>query len=198
MIYCTNCGHQNPDVANFCSQCGTALEKPAQASPDQTDPSLANPSRANRSQADSTQARPSQGRSEEPRTGDTTRTMPAVPEEREGSGLSDDEAEAVSALPKGSALLIVRRGAEAGSRFLLDTDVSSVGRSQDADILLDDISVSRRHATFTRTDNGVVVRDVGSLNGTYVNRQMVDEQLLQAGDEVQIGKFRLVFYDARG
>ena len=167
MTYCTNCGHQNPDVANFCSQCGSALEKPSQ--------------------------RPA----EETRSGDTTRTMPAMSEEREGSGLSDDEEEAVSALPAGSALLIVRRGAEAGGRFLLDTEVSTVGRSQDADILLDDISVSRRHATFTRTDEGVVVRDVGSLNGTYVNRQMVDEQLLQPGDEVQVGKFRLVFYAAR-
>ena len=184
MIYCTNCGHQNPDGANFCSQCGTALVKPAQPTPT---PTPTEPSAET----------PGAGPADEGRTGDTTRTMPAMSEEREGSGLSEDESEAVSALPKGSALLIVRRGAEAGSRFLLDTEVSSVGRSQDTDILLDDISVSRRHATFTRTDEGVVVRDVGSLNGTYVNRQMVDEQLLQPGDEVQIGKFRLVFYSAR-
>ncbi|QDP96684.1 FHA domain-containing protein [Microlunatus elymi] len=181
MIYCTNCGHQNSDRANFCSQCGTALERPQ------------------RQAEDTREADPQSGdaRGSDARVGDTTRTMPAMPEEREGSRLSDDDEEAVNALPHGSALLIVRRGADAGSRFLLDTEVSTVGRSQDADILLDDISVSRRHATFTRTDQGVVVRDVGSLNGTYVNRQMVDEQLLQAGDEVQIGKFRLVFYAAR-
>lgn len=167
MTYCTNCGHANPEGANFCSQCGTALEKPADV---QREPH---------------------------RTGDTTRTMPTVPDERDGSALSPDDEEAVRALPKGSALLIVRRGADAGSRFLLDTEQTTVGRSQDADILLDDISVSRRHAVFTRTDDGVVVKDVGSLNGTYVNRQMVDEQLLQPGDEVQIGKFRLVFYSSR-
>lgn len=163
MIYCNNCGHANPDGSNFCSQCGSQLEKPQKAVPD---------------------------------AGDTTRTMAAVPE-IEGDALSADDEAAVSALPQGSALLIVRRGADAGSRFLLDTENTTVGRSQDADILLDDISVSRRHAVFTRTDQGVVVKDVGSLNGTYVNRQMVDEQLLQPGDEVQIGKFRLVYYAAR-
>jgi pSer/pThr/pTyr-binding forkhead associated (FHA) protein len=165
MTYCTNCGHANPDDANFCSRCGTALERPAPAE-------------------------------EAPRTGDTTRTMPTVSEDREGTSLSPDDEAAVNALPHGSALLVVRRGAD-GSRFLLDTETATAGRSKDADILLDDISVSRRHAVFTKTENGVVVRDVGSLNGTYVNRQMVDEQLLQSGDEVQIGKFRLVFYAAR-
>jgi pSer/pThr/pTyr-binding forkhead associated (FHA) protein len=174
MIYCTNCGHPNPEGSNFCSQCGTPLEKSvrpaAQAAPPET---------------------------EALRSGDTTRTMPGVPEEREAGDLSADDEAAVNALPGGSALLIVRRGADAGSRFLLDTESTTVGRSQDADILLDDISVSRRHAVFSRTDSGVVVKDVGSLNGTYVNRQMVDEKLLQPGDEVQIGKFRLVFYAAR-
>jgi pSer/pThr/pTyr-binding forkhead associated (FHA) protein len=88
----------------------------------------------------------------------------------------------------------VQRGSNAGSRFLLDTDHSTVGRHPDSDIFLDDISVSRRHATFERTPRGTVVRDAGSLNGTYVNRELVDECLLQAGDEVQIGKFRLVFH----
>ncbi len=174
MIYCTHCGHPNPDGSNFCSQCGTPLQKAAPA-----------PERSAAPGADAFRA------------GDTTKTMPGVPEEREARGLSDDEEDAVKALPAGSALLIVRRGADAGSRFLLDTVTTTVGRSQDADILLDDISVSRRHAVFNRTDAGVVVKDVGSLNGTYVNRQMVDEQLLQPGDEVQIGKFRLVFYAAR-
>ena len=65
---------------------------------------------------------------------------------------------------------------------------------EDSDIFLDDISVSRRHATFGRTPDGTVVKDVGSLNGTYVNRDLVDESLLRSGDEVQIGKFRLVYY----
>ena len=101
---------------------------------------------------------------------------------------------AVKALPRGSALLVVRRGSNAGSRYLLNTDVVTAGRHQDSDIFLDDISVSRRHATFTRTDEGILVRDLGSLNGTYVNRDLVEEQLLRHGDEVQIGKFRLVFF----
>lgn len=183
MITCGNCGHQNTDGSNFCSQCGTALARSQQPAAQQT-PQQPDPART---------GAPAGAE----HTGDTTRTMPAMAEDDE-SGLGPDEIEAVNALPKGSALLIVRRGADAGSRFLLDTETSTVGRSQDADILLDDISVSRRHAVFTRTDAGVVVKDVGSLNGTYVNRQMVDEQLLQPGDEVQIGKFRLVFYAARG
>ena len=100
---------------------------------------------------------------------------------------AEDEA-AVNALPYGSALLIVQRGANAGSRFLLDTDVVTVGRHEDSDIFLDDISVSRRHATFSRTRREPWSR-MGSLNGTYVNRDLVDECLLRSGDEVQIGKF---------
>jgi pSer/pThr/pTyr-binding forkhead associated (FHA) protein len=76
----------------------------------------------------------------------------------------------------------------------LDTDLVTAGRHEDSDIFLDDISVSRRHANFTRTPDGTVVRDVGSLNGTYVNRDLVDESLLRNGDEVQIGKFRLVYF----
>ncbi len=127
-------------------------------------------------------------------TGDTTKTIPAVVEEREGEALSAEEEAAVGALPRGSALLIVQRGANAGSRFLLDTDLITAGRHQDSDIFLDDISVSRRHATFTRTADGTTVKDLGSLNGTYVNRELVDERRLQHGDEVQIGKFRLVYF----
>ena len=126
-------------------------------------------------------------------TGETTRTIPLV-EDQPTEALTAEEEAAVSGLPSGSALLIVQRGANAGARFLLDTEVVGAGRHQASDIFLDDISVSRRHATFTRTDEGVVVRDLGSLNGTYVNRDLVDESLLRHGDEVQIGKFRLVFF----
>jgi len=108
--------------------------------------------------------------------------------------LSPEDEAAVNALPQGSALLVVLRGSNAGSRFLLNTDVVSAGRHQSADIFLDDISVSRRHAVFIRTPAGVVVKDEGSLNGTYVNRDLVDECRLRNGDEVQIGKFRLVFF----
>ena len=100
----------------------------------------------------------------------------------------------IEALRPGTALLVVLRGPNTGARFLLDDQQIAAGRHPDSDIFLDDVTVSRRHAVFRRTSEGFVVRDVGSLNGTYVNRQLVDEVVLRTGDEVQIGKFRLVFY----
>ena len=96
-------------------------------------------------------------------------------------------------LPPGMALLVVRRGPNAGARFLLDHDVTTSGRHPDSDIFLDDVTVSRRHAEFHRDAGTFTVRDVGSLNGTYVNREPVDVASLAGGDEVQIGKFRLVY-----
>jgi pSer/pThr/pTyr-binding forkhead associated (FHA) protein len=127
-------------------------------------------------------------------TGDTTKNIPQMVEEHGSEPLTAEEEAAVTGLPQGSALLIVQRGANAGARFLLDTDVVTAGRHQSSDIFLDDISVSRKHATFTRTPEGFVVKDLGALNGTYVNRDLVEERLLRHGDEVQIGKFRLVFF----
>ena len=109
--------------------------------------------------------------------------------------MSVDDVTAVENLPLGSAMLLVQRGPDAGARFLLDTDVVTVGRHPDSDIFLDDISVSRRHATFTRTANGYVISDLGSLNGSYVNRDRIDSDVvLSGGDEVQIGKYRLIFF----
>ncbi len=99
----------------------------------------------------------------------------------------------VEGLPVGSALLVVKRGPNAGSRFLLDQPTTSAGRHPDSDIFLDDVTVSRRHAEFRQDDDEFQVVDVGSLNGTYVNREPVDSAVLANGDEVQIGKFRLVF-----
>lgn len=99
----------------------------------------------------------------------------------------------VEGLPTGSALLVVKRGPNAGSRFLLDQATTSAGRHPDSDIFLDDVTVSRRHAEFRLDGNEFQVVDVGSLNGTYVNREPVDSASLANGDEVQIGKFRLVF-----
>jgi pSer/pThr/pTyr-binding forkhead associated (FHA) protein len=99
----------------------------------------------------------------------------------------------VEGLPAGSALLVVKRGPNAGSRFLLDQPTTSAGRHPDSDIFLDDVTVSRRHAEFRLESGEFQVVDVGSLNGTYVNREPVDSSELQNGDEVQIGKFRLVF-----
>ena len=108
--------------------------------------------------------------------------------------LNEADAAAADALPAGSALLIVQRGPGAGSRYLLDTDVVSAGRHPESDIFLDDITVSRRHVEFHRTEGSYRVHDVGSLNGTYVTRDRIDDALLQNGDEVRIGKFRLVFF----
>ncbi|MET0315536.1 MAG: glycogen accumulation regulator GarA [Rhodococcus fascians] len=99
----------------------------------------------------------------------------------------------VEGLPVGSALLVVKRGPNAGSRFLLDQPTTSAGRHPDSDIFLDDVTVSRRHAEFRQEEDSFQVVDVGSLNGTYVNREPVDSAVLANGDEVQIGKFRLVF-----
>ena len=93
----------------------------------------------------------------------------------------------------GSALLVVKRGPNAGSRFQLDRDKVTAGRHPESDIFLDDVTVSRRHAEFRRTAEGFEVADIGSLNGTYVNREPIEVSALTNGDEVQIGKFRLVF-----
>jgi pSer/pThr/pTyr-binding forkhead associated (FHA) protein len=99
----------------------------------------------------------------------------------------------VEGLLSGSALLVVKRGSAAGSRFLLDQPVTSAGRHPNSDIYLDDVTVSRRHAEFRRENGEFQIVDTGSLNGTYVNRKLVASAVLANGDEIQIGKFRLVF-----
>ena len=111
--------------------------------------------------------------------------------------LSDADQRTVDALLPGTALLIVLRGPNTGARFLLDAEEVSSGRHPSSDIFLDDVTVSRRHAIFARSGSGYEVRDIGSLNGTYVNRERIDQQTLEPGDEVQIGKFRMVFYLGR-
>ncbi|GFZ95905.1 FHA domain-containing protein [Nesterenkonia alkaliphila] len=108
--------------------------------------------------------------------------------------LSDQDSAAIGALPRGSALLIAHTGANQGARFLLDQDETTVGRHPEADVFLDDVTVSRRHVKILRTEAGFQIQDLGSLNGTYVNHDRVDAHLLSAGDEVQVGKFRLTFY----
>jgi pSer/pThr/pTyr-binding forkhead associated (FHA) protein len=161
-MYCTECGHQNPEGARFCSNCGHRL--PGERSVEST--STLNWGGPDRADSDD------EGR------------------------LTPEEQAAVDALPGGSALLVVQRGPSAGSRFLLDTDEVTAGRHPESDIFLDDVTVSRRHAVFRRTSDGYLVADVGSLNGTYVNRDRIDEVLLSGGDEVQIGKYRLVYFAA--
>ena len=111
--------------------------------------------------------------------------------------LSPEQHAAVAALPATSALLLMQRGPSSGARFLLDADRTTAGRSPDADIFLDDVTVSRKHVEFLREGSGFVVRDVGSLNGTYVNRERIEQTTLRPGDEVQIGKFRMTFHPSR-
>jgi pSer/pThr/pTyr-binding forkhead associated (FHA) protein len=127
---------------------------------------------------------------------DTTITL--IPAD---TGLDTPEEEvtvSIDDLPEGTGILLVRRGPNVGSRFVLEGEVTRAGRHPDSDIFLDDITVSRRHAEFVRQGSGYVLRDTGSLNGTYVNRERIEETPLGNGDEVQIGKFKLVFVTAAG
>ncbi|WP_280697090.1 FHA domain-containing protein [Kitasatospora sp. GP82] len=166
---CPRCGNQNPAVARFCSNCGTALRGGLLAE----------------GAAETTSTISIAGLESYDPTATGTGATPA---------LSAEVLSAIDALPPGSALLIVQRGPNSGSRFLLDSDVTTAGRHPEGDIFLDDVTVSRRHVEFRRTPGGFSVADVGSLNGTYVNRERIDQVSLNNGDEVQIGKYRLVFF----
>lgn len=167
-MFCNSCGAENSPDSKFCARCGAALGA-------------------------STPTARSAGRS------DTTSIFsavgaPPVGVEPETEFSSAAHQGAVDSLPVGSALLVVKRGPNAGSRFLLDRDLTTAGRHPDSDIFLDDVTVSRRHVEFRHEDDGgYSVHDVGSLNGTYVNRERIDSATLAGSDEVQIGKFRLVY-----
>ena len=150
-MYCTRCGHSNPDDARFCARCGSPLE------------------------ADT-----------------TVSLMPVEAEDEAAEDFPFPEDE----LKAGQALLLVKRGPNAGSTFLLQKDVATCGRDPSSDVFLDDVTVSRKHAEIHRRDDGFFVKDVGSLNGTYVNGGSVEETELASGDEVQIGRFKLEFFSA--
>ena len=126
---------------------------------------------------------------------DRTITLSRVDPLQEAAGSDDDVEVPVGDIDPESAVLIVRAGAQAGARFVLNDGVTSLGRHPDSDISLDDITVSRRHAEIERSPDGYVVSDSGSLNGTYVNQERVDSGVVHHGDELQIGKFRLVFFE---
>jgi pSer/pThr/pTyr-binding forkhead associated (FHA) protein len=112
------------------------------------------------------------------------------------SEVEDELSVSLDDLPEGTGMLVVKRGPNAGSKFVLEGDLTRAGRHPESEIFLDDITVSRRHAEFVRQGRGYLVRDVGSLNGTYLNRERLEESNLENGDEVQIGKFKLVFLAA--
>lgn len=115
----------------------------------------------------------------------------------EAVDVTPEEQAAIAALPSGNALLIVRRGPNLGARFLLDADVTTAGRHPEADIFLDDVTVSRRHAEFRRHGTQFEVRDLASLNGTYLENERIERSPLTDGDEVQVGKYRLTFFASR-
>lgn len=179
MPFCTQCGRQNPDDARFCAQCGARLVTTGET-PGPT---------------------PSGEELPDPAKGESTATIQIgvgganVDKVETGDrALNPVDAAAVDALPVGHALLVVQKGPGAGSRFLLDIDTVAAGRHPDSEIFLDDVTVSRRHAVFERSGPTFTVADAGSLNGTYVNRDRIEQVQLQDGDEVQIGKYRLVFF----
>ncbi len=169
-VFCTQCGQQNPENSRFCARCGEPLTRPGGPRPTE-------------------------------RSDETSTISLARIDGVEADRLDEDPAggdAGVEGLPAGSAMLVVKRGPNAGSRFLLDKDVTTAGRHPESDIFLDDVTVSRRHADFVRHGDTFHVRDVGSLNGTYLNRERIDEAVLGGGDEVQVGKFRLVFLTGGG
>jgi hypothetical protein len=136
-----------------------------------------------------------------PSSSDTTNVFhPFIEDEALVVGLSDEDAIAVSGLPDGKALLIVRRGGIDGGRYLLTDEVSSIGRAPDSAVFLDDVTVSRHHADIILRGGKATIEDQGSLNGSYVNRELVDgSRELERGDEVQIGKYRLqIFFNEHG
>ncbi len=170
-LTCSRCGHRIAGTSRFCSNCGNPLRPGAEGSSETT--STISISGLEAYEAEITGQHPA----------------PA---------LSAEAQAAVDALPPGSALLIVRRGPNSGSRFLLDSEQTTAGRHPQCDIFLDDVTVSRRHVEFRREPDGSFsASDVGSLNGTYVNREPIDSVVLANGDEVQIGKYRLVFFASR-
>lgn len=126
---------------------------------------------------------------------DDPTTVTFIPEVGEPG---DDLSVELGDTPPGVGILVVKRGPNVGSRFALEKDVVKTGRHPDSDIFLDDVTVSRHHAEIVRQGQGYVVRDSGSLNGTYLNRQRVDTAPLENGDELQIGTFKLVFLTGRG
>ncbi|MEX2549562.1 MAG: FHA domain-containing protein [Nitriliruptoraceae bacterium] len=152
-MFCSQCGEQVPEGANFCPSCGAPV-------------------------AESTVAEGS----------DTTTSSLEV-----GAFDPEHDVDDLPQLEPGTGMLVVVRGPNAGSRFLLDRERTSIGRHPESDIFLDDVTVSRRHAIVSREEKQMVVEDNGSLNGTYVNGDRVDRRELATGDELQIGRFKVLF-----
>jgi hypothetical protein len=147
-VYCPECGFQNPESANYCSKCGTALVR---------------------------------------ESGGADTTMAFTPEELDDNGPLEDLG------MEGPALVVRSGGGRAGEHFVPQGERTTIGRSPDCDIFLDDVTVSRQHAVLRRNGDSFVIEDQGSLNGTFVNRRRIESVELADGDEVQVGKYRLTF-----
>jgi hypothetical protein len=149
-VYCSECGFQNPEAANYCSRCGALLEKGEAGS-------------------ETTQA------------------------------FSPEEVGELATVPveglEGPALVVRSGGGRTGETFRPAGERTRIGRSPDCDIFLDDVTVSRNHATLVERDGSFYVEDQASLNGTFVNRRRIDSAQLENGDELQIGKYRLTFVE---
>jgi pSer/pThr/pTyr-binding forkhead associated (FHA) protein len=145
-VYCSECGFQNPEVANYCARCGALLRD---------------------------------------EVGEET-TLSYVPE-------TASEAEGGVEGVGGPALVVRSGGGRVGEAFLLERERTTVGRSPDCDIFLDDVTVSRRHAVVVQQSGRFVIEDEGSLNGTFLNRRRIESAELSDDDQLQIGKYRLVF-----
>lgn len=126
---------------------------------------------------------------------DHTITLAKTDALQDAPGPEDDIHVSLSQISQGTAILVLRGGEGEGDHFVLRSAVTNIGRHADSDISLDDITVSRRHCEISHEVSKFVVRDVGSLNGTYVNQKRVDFIELTQGDEIQIGKFHLVFLE---
>ena len=116
------------------------------------------------------------------------------------SSLADADKSAIEAVLNGApdkAMVVVHRGANKGSRYLISEERTSIGRSPESEIFLDDVTVSRSHAVIERNGSTFALKDLGSLNGTYINNQSLKTSSLTSGDEIQIGKFHLIFVSAR-
>jgi predicted RNA-binding Zn-ribbon protein involved in translation (DUF1610 family) len=150
VVYCPECGFQNPEAANYCAKCGALLVKDE---------------------------------------GGTETTQSYTPEE-----LADDNGVLDEIAAEGPALVVRSGGGRAGEHFIPQGERTTIGRSPDNDVFLDDVTVSRKHAVLAQNGNEFLIEDLGSLNGTFVNRRRIEAPTrLESGDEVQIGKYRLSF-----
>ena len=116
------------------------------------------------------------------------------------TSMDSQASSAIKAIIEGNgdrAMVVIHRGPSKGARFLIAEDKCSIGRSPESAIFLDDITVSRAHAQIAKTGKGFELVDLGSLNGTYVNNGSVKSVQLKTGDEIQVGKFHLIFISSK-